>query len=241
MRYSRNCFGVILLLVISSCTANGRRGSIERSLSQNHLKQIGLALRHYHEHFGSLPPSATFDADGRALQSWRVLILPYFEEDELTKLYEQFHLNEPWDSVHNLRLAERMPYVYASGADASRGTDTTNFLVVTGDKTAFPPRRPVLMSEVTDTLDETIFIVEIGKSEIIWTQPKDIAFDENLPPSVEINAPYCNHRGVGSRHALRADFHVTMISDDMRPEVWRAKLTIQGGEQFELPHGTGGR
>ena len=49
-------------------------------------------------------PSATPRAS-RCL-SWRVLLLPYLEEKTL---YEQFHLDEPWDSPNNKKLIERMP------------------------------------------------------------------------------------------------------------------------------------
>jgi hypothetical protein len=44
------------------------------------------------------------------LYSWRVLLLPYIEEEPL---YKEFHLDEPWDSAHNIRLLERIPAVYA--------------------------------------------------------------------------------------------------------------------------------
>ena len=55
----------------------------------------------HHDAKQSFPPAYTADKDGKPLLSWRVLILPYVEQNEL---YKQFHLDEPWDSEHNKPL-----------------------------------------------------------------------------------------------------------------------------------------
>jgi len=39
------------------------------------------------------------------------MILPYIEQNNL---YQQFHLDEPWDSEHNQKLMQQMPKTYAS-------------------------------------------------------------------------------------------------------------------------------
>ena len=44
------------------------------------------------------PPRAILDKNGKPLLSWRAQMLPNLEE---IALYEQFHLDEPWDSQHN--------------------------------------------------------------------------------------------------------------------------------------------
>ena len=40
-----------------------------------------------------------------------MLILPFLEEGEL---FNQFKLDEPWDSENNKKLIEKMPRVYAA-------------------------------------------------------------------------------------------------------------------------------
>ena len=90
----------------------------------NNLKQIGLAMHNYHDVHRTLPPAYHADASDRPLLSWRVLILPYLEQDAL---YREFHLNEPWDSDHNKKLIERIPAVYQSpGSAAGPGRPTTS-------------------------------------------------------------------------------------------------------------------
>src|SRR5262249_57243764 len=68
-----------------------------------------MAMHNYQDDHGQLPPAVVYGPDGTPLYSWRVLILPYIEEQDL---YKQFHLDEPWDSPHNLTLLERMPSTY---------------------------------------------------------------------------------------------------------------------------------
>ena len=73
--------------------------------STNNLKQIGLALHNFrsaNDHF----PADIRGKDGKPLLSWRVAILPFIEQQAL---FNEFHLDEPWDSTHNKTLIEHMP------------------------------------------------------------------------------------------------------------------------------------
>jgi hypothetical protein len=72
--------------------------------------QVAQALLAHNADQGRLPPAAVYGPDGQPLLSWRVLVLPYLGH---AGLYQEFHLNEPWDSPHNLALLPRMPAVYA--------------------------------------------------------------------------------------------------------------------------------
>ena len=104
--------------------------------SSNNLKQIGVALHNYHGVYKTLPPPAK-TADGKPLLSWRVLILPFLEDDD--NLYAQFKLDEPWDSPHNIKLLTKMPEVYAHPADpeaAKKGL--TYYQVFVGEPGGFP-------------------------------------------------------------------------------------------------------
>ncbi|MDE0866981.1 MAG: DUF1559 domain-containing protein, partial [Rubripirellula sp.] len=60
------------------------------------LKQIGLAMHNHHAAYRSLPGNIVSE-DGKPLLSWRVAILPFIEQ---LPLYQQFHLDESWDSEH---------------------------------------------------------------------------------------------------------------------------------------------
>jgi hypothetical protein len=113
------------------------REAARRAQTQNQFRQVMLAMLTYESVRRTLPPQAICDDDGKPLLSWRVAILPYLEEGGLSN---QFRLDEPWDSDHNLRLVEQMPAVYADptapAEQAARGLTTVQ--VMTGPDTPFP-------------------------------------------------------------------------------------------------------
>jgi hypothetical protein len=93
--------------------------NIERA---KNLQRIGLAIHSYHDEWSRICPAAISDSAGQALLSWRVAILPFLKDPELTALHRQFKLDEAWDSPHNKALLEKMPKVFESpAADAAPG------------------------------------------------------------------------------------------------------------------------
>jgi hypothetical protein len=154
------------------------RAAADRVKSANNLKQIALAMHNYHDTQASLPPAYRANKDGKALLSWRVLILPYIEQKAL---YDEFHLDEPWDSPHNKKLIARMPEVYHSPASHA-APGMTNYLTVRGADTAFPGEKGVRFADITDGLSNTIMIVEASdRKAVIWTRPDDFEFNEKNP------------------------------------------------------------
>src|SRR5690606_10896708 len=106
----------------------------------------------------------TADDDGTPLLSWRVHILPFLGEQSL---YDQFHLDEPWDSPHNTRLIARMPEVYrCPGADRDEG-GTTTYLVPRGEGTIFPGARGVPPEEITDGTSNTLLVVDADPARAV--------------------------------------------------------------------------
>src|SRR4051794_1481798 len=69
-------FLIALLLPATRSSSQAAR----RSQCVNNLKQIALALYNYEQAHNALPPAYIVDAKGRALHSWRTLILPYLEQ-----------------------------------------------------------------------------------------------------------------------------------------------------------------
>src|SRR5579864_1743711 len=106
----------------------GLRAAADRTVNANNLKEIGIALSNYEESYSRGPPAIGYSPDGKPLVSWRVLLLPYLDEDAL---FKEYYLGEPWDSPHNLSLSTRMPRAYRSpylAADDSGKTPYRVFL-----------------------------------------------------------------------------------------------------------------
>ena len=60
------------------------------------------ALQAYHQANGCFPPAYIADKNGKPMHSWRVLILPYLDYDDLYKAYD---FSEPWDGPKNKTAA----------------------------------------------------------------------------------------------------------------------------------------
>jgi hypothetical protein len=141
---------------------------------------VAQALLDHNEDRGRLPPAATYGPDGQPLLSWRVLVLPYLGE---RGLYDQFHLDEPWDSPHNLTLLSRMPAVYGPPRWKSKKVPAHHTLcqVFTGERTVFRGRESLRVPrDIPDGTGNTILIVEAGKP-VPWTKPEDIPYDPHGP------------------------------------------------------------
>ena len=153
------------------------REAARRTQDSNNLRMIGLAMHNYESTYQSFPARANYDKSGKPLLSWRVHLLPFLEQSEL---YEQFHLDEPWDSEHNLPLAKQMPNVYRSNSFSD--PEKTVYLTADGSNTLMTGTTGVRLRDVTDGLSNTILVMEVDpENAVLWTQPEDLAFDPESP------------------------------------------------------------
>jgi hypothetical protein len=145
-----------------------------RDTSANNLKQLALAaINCADSNCGSFPRDIT-DNDGKVLLSWRVHLLPFVEE---TALYKQFNLDEPWDSINNLKLLEKMPKVFSSPRVFVKKNGYTVYQGFAGPGSAFEPNKQLRFpASFTDGTSNTIMVVE-SSTAVPWTKPADLPFD----------------------------------------------------------------
>ncbi|MBI1248591.1 DUF1559 domain-containing protein [bacterium] len=173
----------------------------QRAYATYQMKQIGLALHLYHDDYKCLPPAFTADADGKPLHSWRVLILPYLEQ---YNLYDRFDLDQPWDSPHNLELAEMMPDPYVDHALRS-SPGMTPYVAIVGPRTMLPTEGNRKFSDLDGHLSDHIFFLEDARHQVPWTQPVDISPEEFL--SSNLDAGYYGGTLVGIADGSVRFFH----------------------------------
>ena len=153
----------------------------EHRESFNNLKQLGLAMHNYHEKHQSFPPAASVSKDGRKLLSWRVHLLPFLDGQ---KLYDQFHLDEPWDSTHNKKLIEQMPGMFASplAPPHLKAKWLTTYLAPIAKGTILASPTGAAIRDIKDGTSNTILLVEANADHaVIWTKPDDLPVDFKDP------------------------------------------------------------
>jgi hypothetical protein len=197
------------------------REAAARTQSQNNLKQIAIAMHNYHDALGRFPPPATYNKNGKPLLSWRVMILPYIEQDNL---YKQFHLDEPWDSEHNKKLLAVMPKTYASPFQDEKSLTEhgTHYQGFVGKGTIFEDKKGIQISDITDGTSNTIMVVE-ASTAVPWTKPEDIPFDPAKP------LPKLGFPGASGFSAAMCDGSVHLISQKITKETLRNAIMRNDG------------
>lgn len=206
------------------------RDAARRTQCKNNLRQIGLAMLSYHDDYKCYPPAYLADEDGQPMHSWRVLILPYLEEEAL---YDQYDFDQPWDSPENLALAPLMPQVYSCPSDMLGTGSETSYTMVVGPDTISDGTKATKISGITDGASNTILVVESANSGINWLDPRDL---EAGQISFIINDPIDG--GIVSDHpdganVLFCDGTVTLVPGSVDAADVKAMCSIAGGEEVD--------
>ena len=205
--------------------------------SQNNLRQIGFALHNAHDTYKYFPPAALCDKQGKPCLSWRVAILPYLGQPNL---YNQFKLDEPWDSPHNIKLLAQMPKVYAAPGLTTKEPGLTYYQGFIADpklgpehatawETTVVPNSPFgavgtrMPASFPDGTSNTIFVVEAGEA-VPWTKPADLSYDPKKPLS-KLGGIF-----KGGFNALFVDASVGLVPQDFDVPTLRLLITRADGQ-----------
>jgi DNA-directed RNA polymerase subunit RPC12/RpoP len=202
------------------------REAAARTQSANNLKQIALAMHAYHDAYGRLPTAAIYSRKGQPLLSWRVTILPFIGENSL---YEQFRLDEPWDSPNNKPLLAAIPWVYRFPKEIGLPHDHTIYRVFDGPGAAFEGRQRFRLADFTNGTGNTLLVVEADQG-VPWTKPAELPFNPNQPVP-----PIQGHWASGFQAAL-ADGTVRLIHRTVNERTLREAIKRgDGGLGDDVP------
>ncbi len=207
-------------------SSSGARGALARAVSTNKLKQIGLALHMYHQAYDSLPPGGTFDANGRALQSWQAMILPYMEDNGL---HERIDYSIPWTDRRNASAFQTEIQVYLhygieehkNAAGYALSHYASNVYMLGGN-------RPRTFNDVSDGTAMTIMAGEVTTGFKAWGDPTNWR-----DPSLGLNQNPAGFASPspGGVNFLMVDGSVRFIKNSVDPKVLEALSTPAGGEK----------
>ncbi len=143
-----------------------------RTSCLSNLRMIALALHNYETEHGALPPAYTVDEDGKPLHSWRTLILPYLEQDQL---YESIDLTKPWDDPVNARAKSTTVALYVCPSVSVQPGFTT-YLANAWEKGAFEPGgKGRTFADFEDGLSRMIAVLEVpAEMAVPWMSPHDV-------------------------------------------------------------------
>jgi hypothetical protein len=234
--------GVMTALLLPAVQQS--RTAARRVQSKNNLKQLLLAMHNYHDTHNMFPTGTVKDSseeiDDRL--SWIVSILPFIEQ---AALYEQIDQKDGWKSDANSDWTGFNLQLLKNPAEPNDREGTTHYVGMAGigkdaadlkvnDAKAgiFGHNRQTRMRDITDGTSNTIAITESSDHFGPWAQGGRSTI-RGLTEEPYINGP----DGIGSpfpggMNAGLADGSVRFISEDIDPEVFKALITIRGGERI---------
>ncbi len=235
-RLSKLAMAIPLLVGFWSLLVLFRREAVReynlRSQMTNNVKNLSLAF-HAFDNANKHIPANILNADGNALLSWRVSILPWIDQ---SPLQTELDLTQPWDSPRNRPVFARMPSTYFSLLFPQE-PGTTPWQGFVGPGTAFDPAIPnmSLKRDFPDGTANTILVVEAA-DHVPWTKPVDIPYGPNIPLP-QLGGDYCSRaywpfqcerRNPGS-HVAFADGTVRFLQSDTSEEILRSLIVRNDG------------
>lgn len=220
------------------------RQAARRSSSKNNLKQLGLAIHNYHEVRNRFPNAPAPNAKLKPEKQ-----LGWLTDHVLLHMIEAEHLarglktGEAWDSKHNITMARRtIPTLQNPGITNPRSGDT-HYVGMAGVGVGknhrpgiFSPYRKkrIRFRDITDGTSSTIMITEASKNYGSWAAGGSATI-RGLTKKPYVNGP----DGIGGPfkggfHAAMADGSVRFVSNKVKPDVFEASVTIDGGEEITI-------
>lgn len=218
------------LLQFGAMAASSIMAPVNASTTSNRMKQFALGFHNYVSAYNAFPTYLNMSkTKAKSGLSWRVHILPFIGHNEL---YQEFKLDEAWDSPHNIKLLAKMPAIYLPTAEINPTGEIkpyhTTFVAPIGKKTVFGQNEPMQFRNITDGTSNTIAFVELQREHAIpWTSPEEYAFDESNPTA--------KLRDYNGRTVIAMfDGSVSNVKLDLAKETWLALFSRNGGEVVNL-------
>ena len=217
---------IFALLIAMLLPAVGAvRGAAHRTKSMNNIRQMVLSMHNYESAHGEFPQV-------KSGLSWRVHILPFIEHNNL---YDRFHLDEPWDSPHNIQLLAEMPEVYDCPSVGVLPPGFTVYQVPYTDVAKHPGSqdlaifdtsgKPVRFGNILDGSSNTAMVLEVDESAAVeWTKPNDWEYDP-ADPKRDLG-----HVHLGVIQVGMADGSTQAIPNSIGDEGMKALITREAGD-----------
>lgn len=213
------------------------------------MELLGRSVASYYGETGVFPLQVINDRDGKPIHSWRGVIhsanmrrLQNHPEWEHIKAYL---LDEPWNGSHNSEFIRNCPPIFRCWSDPGRSGDASYFCV-SGDNTPFSSKsrdgKTVDFQQISKRIMEedgksnTILFLEKHKSNIVWSEPRDLPIDEIAKSGISnpLSSFAAHPSSLGTRHgsmAYFADESVQFLNSNIDPKILRSLLEVDNPDK----------
>ncbi len=222
-------YAAVFILVVLMCGYRlvtyviESREAINRTACKGHLKHIVLALHNYETVYGELPPAYTVDENGKPLHSWRTLILPYVDQNEL---YNSIDLSKPWNDPANQKAYHtEISTYYCPSIQARLAPGLTTYQAIVGPDAALQPVKSHKFSDILDGTTNTAIVIDVNlENAVHWMSPVD--HGEEFMMTFEPKSQLQHDRGTNT---LFADGMIRFLSTKMSANTRKALIDIDNG------------
>ena len=200
-----------------------------RMICENNLRQIGEALKSYHQKYDRFPPAYAADANGKPLYSWRAII---FAEMGRADLLQRLQPNEPWNGPKNSLLAAELWMNYHCPSDIQPG-QMTSYLAIVGPRSAWPALQGRKLADFKNPA-KTIVVLEVPNSGVNWLEPRDLFIGQLKDGLGAIIPPGSLPPHSDGFEALFADGHVETLPANIDPQVLGEMLDVDPGGDTDI-------
>ncbi len=255
--------GILAILIGLLLPATRRvRGASDRMRCQNNLKQLMLAMHTFEstQGPGALPPPMSPDvssggpfptgclgqgATPEERLSWMVALLPYLEEEKLSK---QFKVGKVYAENHSAAGTAIGLFHCPAGKTGTSIDAVTNYVAMSGIGLAAARQtagaagngfigydRTTTLASIKDGASNTIALAETRFSPGPWARGGTSTLRGFEPADVPLHGdgrPFGGH--AAGINVGMADGSVRFIRSSIAPETFAAAITIAGGESIVL-------
>lgn len=213
---------VVVAALLLPSVGRGREAA-RRTQCRNNLKEIGLALHHYHDAYGVFPMAMSTTSDGQPLHSWRTWMLPHLDHNSL---FQQIDFQQPWSHSINTKAKETRLAVYNCPSDPLASAGQTAYLAPISAHSCLQSSMARTIAQITDGTSNTLAVSEVASSDAAhWMEPHDAAESVLLSYTAQTRTDH-----VGGRHALLADGSVRFLANNLNPDTLKSLISANCGD-----------
>ena len=163
-----------LIPTVNEWISDYQAGIEQDMLEQRRIEQLRMLAElstAYYAQNGRFPADI-LDAEGKPLLSWRVALLPMMG---LEDFYNEFNLDEPWNSETNLELMDTMPMIFHPFVSE---VDLPKTVIRFFDSPGTPfSNRDLKFEDLESPLTTLMFIIVSPENAVEWTKPESLGFN----------------------------------------------------------------